>query len=136
FPAINHSQINRLSNPFYQLTNIPFNKLTKKCKTNPILCVFGPKTEICPKNKPNSNPTCPGEARVFSGRRRIPSPMITRSYKSLITFHVPRTTFRNKPKTKPNLGRLGKIGKQTIEVVQWEAELDDRNRGQSTAYSL
>ncbi|MFA5423407.1 MAG: hypothetical protein WC374_06070 [Phycisphaerae bacterium] len=56
FSAINHSQINRLSNPFYQLTNIPFNKLTKKCKTNPILCLFGPKTEICPKNKANSKP--------------------------------------------------------------------------------
>jgi hypothetical protein len=26
------------------------------CKTNPILCVFGPKTVICPKNKPNSKP--------------------------------------------------------------------------------
>ena len=30
--------------------------LSKLCKTNPILCVFHPKTPISPKNKPNSNP--------------------------------------------------------------------------------
>jgi hypothetical protein len=72
FPAINHSQINRLSNPFYQLTNIPFNKLTKKCKTNPIFQI--PKNALTPyptmtnverratsddKNKPKTNPIKP-----------------------------------------------------------------------------
>jgi hypothetical protein len=75
FPAINHSQINRLSNPFYQLTNIPFNKLTKKCKTNPISQI--PKNALTPyptmtnverratsddKNKPNQTQFQPKNA--------------------------------------------------------------------------
>jgi hypothetical protein len=46
-----------------------------------------------------------------------------------ISAQKQRSQPKNKPNSNPNLGRLGKIGKQIIEVVQWEAELDDRNRG-------
>jgi hypothetical protein len=46
--------------------------MTLFVKTNPILCVFSPKTVIWQKNEPKTNPIYLGEVPIFlSGRRRI-----------------------------------------------------------------
>jgi hypothetical protein len=41
------------------------------CKTNPILCVFSPKTTISPKNKPKTNPNKPNTKPILTQKSTI-----------------------------------------------------------------